>query len=91
MAGLYNFWRPSGSMGRPIPTFTVVTITPNQWMARIHDRMPAILQDDEVETWLNPSVSDPERLMDLLSSSRAVFGVLSRGKESVEFRSGRCT
>jgi putative SOS response-associated peptidase YedK len=73
MAGLYNLWRPSGPMGRPIPTFTVVTITPNQWMARIHDRMPAILQDDEVETWLNPSVSDPERLMDLLKAPPEQF------------------
>ena len=31
-------------------------------MARIHNRMPAILQDDAVDTWLNPGISDPESL-----------------------------
>jgi putative SOS response-associated peptidase YedK len=72
MAGLYNFWRPTSSKGRPTPTFTIVTITPKQWTARIHDRMPAILQV-EVETWLNPSVSDPERLMDLLKAPPEQF------------------
>jgi len=68
MAGLYNFWRPAGSQGRPIPTFTIVTITPNQWMARIHDRMPVMLQDDEVDVWLNPTLSDPEALTSLLKA-----------------------
>jgi hypothetical protein len=25
MAGLFNYWKPEGSEGRPIPTFTIVT------------------------------------------------------------------
>ena len=68
MAGLYSFWRPTGSQGRPIPTFTIVTTTPNQWRARIHDRMPVMLQDDEVDGWLDPALSDPERLTRLLKA-----------------------
>jgi len=46
LAGLYSYWKPEGSEGRPIPTFTLVTVEPNQWMAQIHNRMPAILPDD---------------------------------------------
>jgi putative SOS response-associated peptidase YedK len=68
LAGLYNFWRPTGSQGRPIPTFTIITTTPNQWMARVHDRMPVILQEDEVNNWLDPALSDPERLTGLLKA-----------------------
>ena len=36
MAGLFSYWKQAGSQGRPIPTFTIVTTEPNQWMARIH-------------------------------------------------------
>src|SRR5215510_5920271 len=68
MAGLYSYWKPEGSEGRPIPTFTVVTVEPNQWMARIHNRMPAILPDDGIETWLDPTLSDLDRLRALLKA-----------------------
>jgi len=68
MAGLYSYWKPEGSEGRPIPTFTVVTVEPNQWMAQIHNRMPAILQDDHIQTWLDPAVSDLTQLGNLLKA-----------------------
>ena len=45
-----------------MPTLTVITVPPNQWMARIHKRTPGILQDDEADTWLNRGLSDPELL-----------------------------
>jgi putative SOS response-associated peptidase YedK len=37
-------------------------------MARIHDRMPVMLQEDEVDSWLNPALSDPEHLTGLLKA-----------------------
>jgi putative SOS response-associated peptidase YedK len=73
MAGLYNYWKPEGSEGRPIPTFAVVTTEPNQWMARIHNRMPAILQDDQIETWLDPAISDTNQLNGLLKAPSEDF------------------
>jgi putative SOS response-associated peptidase YedK len=48
LAGLFNYWKPKDSEGSPIATFTVITTAPNQWMTRIHNRMPAILQDDQI-------------------------------------------
>jgi putative SOS response-associated peptidase YedK len=73
LAGLYSYWKPEGSEGRPIPTFTVVTVEPNQWMAKIHDRMPAILPDDGIDTWLDPAVSGLDRLGELLKAPREDF------------------
>jgi len=68
MAGVFNYWKPAASEGRPMLTFTVVTTAPNQWMARIHNRMPAILQDDRIDAWLDPTVSDPRQLSELLQA-----------------------
>ena len=68
MAGLFNYWKPATSQGRPILTFTVVTTAPNRWMARIHNRMPAILQDDQIDTWLDPTMSNPQHLSELLKA-----------------------
>lgn len=68
MAGLYNYWKPVASKGRPMLTFTVVTTAPNQWMARIHNRMPAVLQDTQIDTWLDPRVSDTDQLDELLKA-----------------------
>jgi putative SOS response-associated peptidase YedK len=73
MAGLYNFWKPTNSEGRPIPTFTIVTTEPSQWMARLHNRMPVILQDDQIETWLDPTVSDPLQLGELMMAPTEDF------------------
>ncbi|TPV92846.1 MAG: SOS response-associated peptidase [Myxococcales bacterium FL481] len=40
-------------------SFVVVTTAANDLVATIHDRMPAVLRDDDVETWLRPAPSDP--------------------------------
>src|SRR4030095_7254383 len=44
----------------------------NGWV-RIHDRIPAILQDDVVDTWLNPTPSDPEDLTSVLKAPSEDF------------------
>ena len=66
MAGLFNYWKPTNSQGRPMLTFTIITTAPSRWMARIHNRMPAILQDGQIDTWLDPAVSDARQLNELL-------------------------
>lgn len=68
MARLFSYWKPRKSPGMPIPTFTVVTTIPSRWMARIHNRMPIILQEDEIKTWLDPAISNPETLTQLLAA-----------------------
>lgn len=61
-----GLWLP-GNRGGP-PTATIVTTRPNELMATIHTRMPAILglSDAELLRWLDPSLSDPDELLALL-------------------------
>src|SRR5262245_28053996 len=68
IAGLFNYWRPKQTEAPPIATFTVVTTEPNKWMARIHNRMPVIFQDNQFNSWLDPTTSDPQKLSELLKS-----------------------
>ncbi|MGH9426193.1 MAG: SOS response-associated peptidase, partial [Terriglobia bacterium] len=88
MAGLFNYWKPAASQDRPMLTFTVVTTSPNEWMARIHNRMPVILQDDQIGGWLDPAVSDPQQLGQLLKAPPEGFldcYPVSRQINSVKF------
>ncbi len=61
MAGLYEFWRDRGVADPDDPmawlsTFTVVTGPAEPGLERIHDRQPLVLERDEWDTWLDPSV-----------------------------------
>jgi putative SOS response-associated peptidase YedK len=46
--------------GEPaLDTFTILTTTPNEFMAKLHDRMPVVLEPESVESWLRrPDPSD---------------------------------
>ena len=37
-------------------------------MSRIHNRMPAILPDDQIERWLDSTASDPNQMAELLKA-----------------------
>ena len=50
---------------RRSPDADIVTTAPSRWMGRIHNRMPVILQDNQIDTWLVPTVSDPGQLSQL--------------------------
>ncbi|MGI8928046.1 MAG: SOS response-associated peptidase family protein, partial [Candidatus Limnocylindrales bacterium] len=44
----------------------VVTTSSNGTVSELHDRMPAILTDDEWPLWLDPMIADAGLLRDLL-------------------------
>ena len=50
-AGLWSEW--SSPDGSPIPTFTIITTTPNSLMEPIHSRMPVILLPEDERRWLD--------------------------------------
>ena len=56
-AGLYDAW--SDQEGDRLLSFTIITTTPNSMMARIHDRMPAVLRREDEELWLGKGPLDP--------------------------------
>lgn len=62
-AGLWDRW---SSDGKAIVTCTIITTHPNELMSPIHDRMPAIISDEQRSTWLDPKIQDPYLLKKLL-------------------------
>jgi putative SOS response-associated peptidase YedK len=64
-AGLWDQWRdPSGN---EIHTCTVLTTTPNEIVAELHDRMPVILKPEDFDHWLDPAVTNTAELMPLMA------------------------
>jgi putative SOS response-associated peptidase YedK len=63
-AGLWEDWRaPDGSQ---LLSCTIITTRPNELVAPIHNRMPAILAPDAYDRWLSPDDEPAERLQPLL-------------------------
>lgn len=66
--GLFAFaglWTPGAGGGVP-PTCTIITTLPNELLAEIHDRMPAILERPDEERWLDPRATDTAELSSCL-------------------------
>ena len=69
LAGLWEEWRAPGREDderEVLRSTTIVTTTPNDTMAAIHDRMPVILPADAWAEWLDPDNTDVETLGRLL-------------------------
>ncbi|KPK01225.1 MAG: hypothetical protein AMS20_14025 [Gemmatimonas sp. SG8_28] len=63
-AGLWDRWRSDSDA--TVDSFTIVTTTPNDLVASIHNRMPAILLPDGYDMWLDPENHDVDDLSSLL-------------------------
>lgn len=50
--GMAGIWEPP-SFPEEVPNFAVLTTDSNTMMQKIHDRMPVILEDDRIGTWLS--------------------------------------
>jgi putative SOS response-associated peptidase YedK len=51
IAGLWENWKdPRGEWQR---TFAILTVPPNELVAEIHDRMPAILRPEHYTRWMS--------------------------------------
>lgn len=65
-AGLWERWAPRDS-DQQIDSCTIVTTRPNDLMAPVHDRMPAILTDEMIDFWLNTEIPPADRLAVVLN------------------------
>jgi putative SOS response-associated peptidase YedK len=63
-AGLWEVWRDPA--GQPLKTCTIITTEPNELLAEIHNRMPAILPPSAYDQWLTPGDLDPIPALALL-------------------------
>lgn len=74
LAGLYEFWRdPAGAPDDPqawLTTFAIITTGADPGMDRIHDRQPLVLEREDWARWLDPDVTEPDAVSDLLGFAR---------------------
>jgi putative SOS response-associated peptidase YedK len=63
-AGPWDSWRSHD--GQAIETFTILTTTPNDLLADVHDRMPVIVAPAHYDLWLDPGMRDVERAVGML-------------------------
>ncbi|MBZ5722743.1 MAG: SOS response-associated peptidase [Acidobacteriia bacterium] len=63
-AGLWDRWRDPN--GQVIESCTILTTTPNELLADVHDRMPVILAADSYDRWLDPTMQDAASAVGLL-------------------------
>jgi putative SOS response-associated peptidase YedK len=64
-AGLLERWKGRAS-GQTIQSCTIITTTPNEVCASIHDRMLAILELKDHARWLCEEPTEPPHLMTVL-------------------------
>ncbi len=65
-AGLWDSWR--APTGEQVRTCTIITTQPNELIAGIHSRMPAILPRSARDLWLDPTLKDEQALLPLLTA-----------------------
>jgi putative SOS response-associated peptidase YedK len=67
-AGLWEIWhdRSVGDKAPRVRTCTIITTTPNELVAPIHDRMPVALPEASWDTWLSVDNRDTATLSQLL-------------------------
>jgi putative SOS response-associated peptidase YedK len=74
-AGLYEWW-PDPAKDKDDPdrwlwTAVVVTTDATGPAGEIHDRTPLILPRDRVDAWLDPHLTDPGKVADVLKGVQA--------------------
>ena len=55
LAGLWDTW--TDPEGERLDSYTIITTSANEFMERLHHRMPVILSEDTEEVWLDPKTS----------------------------------
>ncbi len=64
-AGLFDVWHDTE--GKEIRSYTIITTDANAIVEPIHERMPVMLTKEKERTWLDPDITEPERLLPLLT------------------------
>ena len=95
-AGLWEEWHgPDRDDSQRLRSTTIITTTPNDLMATIHDRMPVILPPSAWDEWLDPAnaeldtlgkllVPAPDGLLTMHPVARDVGNVRNKGAQLID-------
>lgn len=64
MAGVYDVNEKAGE--KPIKSFTIITCESNEIIKPIYHRMPVIFKKSDENIWLDPNLTDIDRLIQML-------------------------
>jgi len=64
-AGLWERWKDR-TTGQTVQSCTIITTTPNEVCAPLHNRMPAILLPESYARWLGEEPTEPPHLLGML-------------------------
>lgn len=87
-AGLYERWLAPD--GHPLDTCTILTTTANDLIAKLHDRMPVILQPADYARWLDPDEPQPEALVQPFDGALMTWHPVSMRVNSVRHDDASC-
>jgi len=90
-AGLWDVWHDPG--GSSVSSCTIVTTSPNELMAPIHDRMPAIVPEGGYERWVDAAEREADELADLLApypAGEMVATPVGRQVNNAKFEGPEC-
>ncbi|MDZ4081782.1 MAG: SOS response-associated peptidase family protein [Bdellovibrionales bacterium] len=59
---------------KKVKASTMLTCEPNKWMSQYHDRMPVILNPDDIEEWLSPDTT-PDQALKLCQPWKGKLGI----------------
>lgn len=79
-AGLYEDWL--GPDGSEIETMAIITVPANKLVSHVHDRMPALMQPEQFDAWLDvKSVRDREAVLMLRPAPEAALAITAVTKQ----------
>lgn len=85
-AGLWARWHPQDA--EPIDTYTIITTTPNELMAPIHNRMPVIVPPHRYRMWLEGT--EPQDLLRPFSADQMEAAPVSRAVNNPKNDTAEC-
>jgi putative SOS response-associated peptidase YedK len=69
-AGLYDVW--TNPTGEELYTFTIITTDADPFMARLHNRMPVVLDRELENDWLDPEITRTSDVLGMLERRAGV-------------------
>jgi putative SOS response-associated peptidase YedK len=92
LAGIWERWRGKEMQGEWLETCTILTCEPNDLLREVHDRMPVILEREDVAPWLDSRSAPPDvkALLRPLASERMMMYPVGRHVNTPANDDARC-